>query len=206
MLGRIGRYHRGEAPDSRDVPPVDSEGYAFPCPRCGFEYVHVIGARTLPGPYEGRLTAEVGLSCENGCYTSLVLGNYKGLGYYFWTDGAAWVSPEARATLELETPPEMDELIEHCKSFPEIHETPFHILETNMQSNQKGTARQISWLQDLCKGAELDEATLIWLGVELGRLHPRRLNMNSEELACLTKPEVGGLIAFVGFLKSRAGK
>ena len=76
-LGKIRRYHRGEVPDSRDVPPVEWEGYAFPCPRCGFEFVHIIDVRAIPGPYDGRLTAEVGLSCENGCLTSLVFGSSR---------------------------------------------------------------------------------------------------------------------------------
>ena len=202
MASMIRRYHRGE-PDSRDVPDVQEEGFAFPCPRCGFEFVHVKGARTLPGPYDGRLTAEIGLICENGCVVSVVFGNYKGNGYHFWTEGAEWLDIEEGALPEHD--PDFQGLLEGCKKFEEIHETSFDILEENMASELKGTTKQIRWLKGLCNRASLGEEDLVYLGVHTGRLHPRRLNMEgSGGLGRLTRLEVGSLMAFVGFLNSRA--
>lgn len=83
---RFLKYHRGER-DSRDVPDFTSnEGYAFVCPKCGLEYVHVRTCRSVPGPYDDRPAAEIELYCENGCETTVIFGNYKGLGYCHYVD------------------------------------------------------------------------------------------------------------------------
>lgn len=196
----IGKYHRGEVPDSRDVPSVEHPYHAFPCPRCGFEFVHVEDSRVLPGPYDGRTTVEVAFVCENGCEVTLIFGNYKGSGYWFWTDGIEWMEHPHDTKMGLA--PRQDDLLEAVKAFPEVHPTPFHILEDNMAHRYRGTERQIRWLRGLLQRAKLDEWELIWLGVETGRLHPRRLTLEPSSLWELTRPEIGALIAFVDFLKS----
>ena len=84
-------YHRG-APTSQDVPDIgDDSGFDFHCPQCDFEYVHVVDTRAVEGPYDGRVSAEIALICENGHETTLIFGNYKGLGYCHWTEGMEWV-------------------------------------------------------------------------------------------------------------------
>ena len=92
-------YHRGEVPDSRDVPPIgDDENptdYALHCPKCGSPFVHVFDVRMVTGPYVGRPCAEVAFYCEQcerqrGDYT-IRFGNYKGRGYWHWiNDNADW--------------------------------------------------------------------------------------------------------------------
>ncbi len=78
-------YHRGAVPDSRDVPDFTSDtAYAFHCPQCDSEYVHVVATRLVEGPYDGRPCAEIDLDCETGCTTTLIFGNYKGYGYCHW--------------------------------------------------------------------------------------------------------------------------
>ena len=101
------RYHRGDVPDSRDVPDFDEdERFAFHCPECDFEYVHIVSTRMVEGPYDGRLCAEIALSCENGCETTMIFGNYKGQGYCHWTEGIEWVPADVAAGFRAEDPPE----------------------------------------------------------------------------------------------------
>ena len=109
MTVKFKPYHRGAVPDSRDVPPLDPfdkhNGYSFKCPKCSFEYVHVEGAQLVEGPYDGRPAAEISLSCESGCLTTLIFGNYKGWGYCHWVDEGVWedvISP--RISLSGDTP------------------------------------------------------------------------------------------------------
>ena len=94
---RFKPYHRGAVPDSRDVPPFgETDGYAFVCPKCDSELVHVIACRMIEGPYDGRLCAEIALQCEMGCETTIIFGNYKGCGYCHWVEGIEWTGESDR--------------------------------------------------------------------------------------------------------------
>ena len=87
-------YRRGVPNDSRDIPNVNDEGHALHCPKCDFEYVHVFDVRLSEGPYDGRPSAEVAFECEEGHQTTVIFGNYKGLGYCHWVEGTEWSSKE----------------------------------------------------------------------------------------------------------------
>ena len=82
-------FHEG-----MDTPSPIGEGevYTFPCPECGEEYggVHIAAVRIAPHGARMRPSAQIALSCEQGCVTTLVIGNHKGVGYAFWQRDVDW--------------------------------------------------------------------------------------------------------------------
>ena len=178
------------------------------CPKCGFECIHIADARLVPPQIHQRQQAIIALDCEMGCFTTLVLGNYKGNGYSYTTDGGPWSDRRPIRNSEDEDGDEDEdrlvELQQMCRRFPKITETPMKRLRENMKINAPGTERQIKWLRDMCRKSGVDEHTLITLGVRTGRIHPSREDGEQKTLADVTKAEAGALIAFVELMEELA--
>ena len=85
---------------------------------------------------------------------------------------------------------------------PEVHPTPADILEQNSRDPRSPTYKQVSALRHLCTQKGLTESHLITLGVQEQRLSPKHAeNGGTAELTSLTRSEIGGLFAFVDWLK-----
>ena len=88
---------------------------------------------------------------------------------------------------------------------PDVHPTPAPVLERNLTDQYRGTRRQIAFIGRLCAKKGIDQAELICLGIQEGRIHPNRVNLVKSALPNaleqLTRPEVGALFAFRDWLK-----
>ena len=188
-------YHRGAVPDSRDVPNIWDEAYAFNCPKCDFSHVHVIAIRMVEGPYDGRPCAEIALDCEAGCQTTLRFANYKGMGYCHWIQGCEWVNPADLDNGEWSSWANSD-ITSDQDLEPEVHTIPVSTLRENLGSDRNPTVRQVRYLCALCERKGISEADLILLGVDHGRLHGLRAGLMT--LDNLTFPEVGGTVCIQG--------
>ena len=99
------------------------------------------------------------------------------------------------------------DLIPTGKYGTEVNPTQFHVLEQNLREQRRGTEKQVATLDRLCHSKGITQTELVRLGVQERRLHPDRANLvksdASDALLQLSFPEIGGLFAFVPWLKSQ---
>ena len=82
--------HRGNGTPSVLNIEWDRSPYSLACPQCGFEYVHVEHVRIAPHGDRSRASAQIAMSCENGCRVTLVIGDHKGEGFACLHDDIGW--------------------------------------------------------------------------------------------------------------------
>ena len=78
-----------------------------------------------------------------------------------------------------------------------VGRTPLAVLERNARSDRSPTVKQCLFLATRCEKVGITATELVKLGIELGRLHPKTVIVESHMLSVLTFPEIGGLFAIV---------
>lgn len=86
---------------------------------------------------------------------------------------------------------------------PEVTPTPADVLEKNANDSEPPSDKQVAYLRDLCNALGISEGCLIGLGIQTGRIGQHHTDRNTRALTDLTRSEIGGLFAFVPWLRER---